>query len=139
MSPVAVEFDPFDIRRASGADGLLLAFNEAGVISAADVQVARRLSALAAEPDGATALAVALAVRAPRIGHVYVDLASISTTATVEADEPVDLSELPWPEPIAWTEGVAASGLTASGETDPAARPLRLVGSRLYLDRYWRE
>ena len=42
-------------------------------------------------------LAVALAVRGPRLGHVFVDLATIRDTASVESDEPVDLSALPWP------------------------------------------
>ena len=64
---------------------MLAAFNDAGVLAAADVHVARRLAALFAEPaDGPVALAVALAVRAPRLGHVFVDLATIRDTATVE-------------------------------------------------------
>jgi exodeoxyribonuclease V alpha subunit len=80
-------------------------------------------------------LAVALAVRGPRLGHVHVDLAEIRNTAAVDADEPVDLAELTWPEPGEWLARVAASPLV--GEGDP--RPLRLSGSRLYLDRYWSE
>ena len=85
-------------------------------------------------------LAAALAVRAPRIGHVLVDLATIRDIATVDTDEPVDLSELPWPEPEDWMGRVAASGLVAIGEdTVEPNRPLRLVGTWLYLDRYWRE
>ena len=85
-------------------------------------------------------LAAALAVRGPRLGHVYVDLATVRDTATVEADEPVDLGALPWPEAAGWARRLAASPLVAAGEDDGAAdRPLRLVGTRLYLDRYWRE
>jgi exodeoxyribonuclease V alpha subunit len=86
-------------------------------------------------------LAAALAVRAPRTGHVFVDLAEISATAAVETEETVDLSELPWPAPAEWTAAVAASTtLVALGDEDDAAvRPLRLIGSRVYLDRYWRE
>ncbi len=139
MSAVA---DPFDARRAVGAAGLLRAFNDAGVLSAADVHVAMRLGALAGEEDDAVRLAIALAVRGPRLGHVFVDLATIRDSATVESDEPVDLSALPWPAPDDWTSAVRASALVALGEEDadggePA--PLRLLGSRLYLDRYWRE
>ena len=114
-------------------------------------------------------LAVALAVRGPRLGHVHVDLAQIRDTAAVDAEEPVDLAELDWPEPGAWVTRVGASPLVAVGdraagpeihpatpetrpatpETRPATpeirpatpeiRPLRLVGSWLYLDRYWAE
>jgi exodeoxyribonuclease V alpha subunit len=122
--------DPHDPRRAARAGGLLGAFNAAGVISAADVHVAQRLAALAGETDDAVRLAAALAVRAPRLGHVHADLATIRDTATVDADEPVDLSALPWPE-AGWVERVAASPLLGG--------PLRLEGGRLYLDRYWRE
>ncbi len=132
--------DPHDVRRAREAPGLLGPFNAAGVLAAADVHVARRLAALDGGGDPWVELATALAVRAPRLGHVLVDLATIAATATVDSDDPVDLSGLPWPEPGAWIERVEASGLVARGEgADAADRPLRLVGSSLYLDRYWRE
>jgi exodeoxyribonuclease V alpha subunit len=125
--------DPFDVRRSRAASGLLAAFNDTGVLAAADVHVARRLAALYDEPvDGPVALAAALAVRAPRLGHVFVDLATIRDTATVDTDEPVDISELPWPSPDEWTADVARSPL-AVGD---GPRPLRLDASRLYLDRY---
>jgi exodeoxyribonuclease V alpha subunit len=125
--------DPFDVRRSRAASGLLAAFNDAGVLAAADVHVARRLAALYDEPpDGPVALASALAVRAPRLGHVFVDLATIRETATVDTDEPVDVSELPWPSPDEWTADVARSPL-AVGD---GPRPLHLEGPRLYLDRY---
>ncbi len=127
------ERDRFDVRLARGASGLLLEFNDAGVLAAADVHVARRLAGLIDEADDSVVLAAALAVRAPRIGHVFVDLERIHETATVDVDDPIDLATLPWPEPSGWVERVAASGLVG---TD---RPLELVGSALYLDRYWRE
>lgn len=132
--------DRFDIRRSVRATGLLAAFNDASVLSAADVHVATRLAGLAADTDPAVTLAAALAVRAPRLGHVHVDLATIRQTATVDADEPVDLSGLPWPAVDDWTARVAASPLVAVGDEDGEdVRPLQLVGSWLYLNRYWRE
>ena len=139
MSAVA---DPFDARRAVSAAGLLRAFNDIGLLSAADVHVAMRLSALGGEEDESVKLAVALAVRGPRLGHVFVDLATIRDSATIESDEPVDLSELPWPDPGDWLGAVRASPLVALGDDDPGdgePAPLRLLGSRLYLDRYWRD
>ena len=128
-----VERDPFDARVARAATGLLLEFNDAGVLAAADVHVARRLAGLSGETREAVVLAAALAVRAPRLGHVFADLDGIRDTATVDVDEPVDLSALPWPEASGWVALVAESPLVGRD------RPLRLHGSALYLDRYWRE
>ena len=139
MSVSALEPDPFDVRRVQSVAGpLLLEFNAAGVLAPADVHVAARLAALAGENDESVALAAALAVRAPRLGHVHVDLSSIRETAAVDAEEAVDLALLRWPEPLSWASRVAASPLVAAGEDagGPPA-PLRLLASRLYLDRYW--
>jgi exodeoxyribonuclease V alpha subunit len=136
---MTIEVDHFDVRRARFAPGLLRAFNDIGVLVAADVHVAVRLTAIAGETDETLALATALAVRAPRLGHVFVDLATIRETATVESDELVDLNVLPWPEVEPWLRVLAASPLVAVGEDATEAKPLRLVGSALYLDRYWRE
>jgi exodeoxyribonuclease V alpha subunit len=137
--------DPFEARRAMAATGLLREFNEIGLLSAADVHVAGRLGELVGEDGDAVRLATALAVRGPRLGHVFVDLATVRDTASVESDEPVDLSSLPWPGIDEWLAVLAGSELVAVGEDDAGAtaaadaRPLRLVGTRLYLDRYWRE
>ena len=127
------ERDRFDVSVARSAGGRLARFNEAGVLVGADVHVARRICELAGETDESVLLAAALAVRAPRLGHVFVDLQRIAETATVDVDEPVDAPALAWPEPHDWVERVAASRLV--GED----RPLRLEGSALYLDRYWSE
>ena len=136
---MTLELDPFDVRRSVRAAGPLAEFNAAGVNAAADVHVAVRLAGLAGESDEAVLLACALAVRAPRIGHVLVDLATIRETATVDTDQPVDVGALPWPGGD-WVARCAASPLVAEGDDDDAVkRPLRLVGTSLYLDRYWRE
>ena len=127
--------EPFDVRRARHAPELLRAFNAAGVLSVADVHVAVRLGAIGRDDDELVALAAAFAVRGPRLGHVCVDLATIRATAAVDTEEAVDLSALPWPEPGPWLERVRASPLVG----EDGARPLRLDGTKLYLDRYWRE
>ena len=129
--------DQFDARIAVGAQTPLLEFNRVGVLSSADVHVAERIAGLAGEADPKVMLAAALAVRGPRLGHVFVDLATIAATATVESEEPVDLSLLPWPAAGDWVRAVRDSALVAGGVERPA--PLRLEGSRLYLDRYWQE
>jgi exodeoxyribonuclease V alpha subunit len=132
----------FDMELALRAPEHLGEFNRAGVLAAADVHVAVELGRLAGVSDPAALLAVALAVRAPRLGNVFVDLATVSRTATVE-DAPGDqVSGLRWPQPSGWLERVRAlSRLVALGDevTPEDVRPLRLIGSRLYLDRYWRE
>jgi exodeoxyribonuclease V alpha subunit len=139
------ERDPFDVRLALQASGPLREFNRAGVLSAADVHVARRLGTLAGETDEDVLLAVALAVRGPRIGHVLVDLDTIHETAAVDTEDPIDLDVLRWPDPAAWVAAVAGSPLVApeseaqSGTDEEEVRPLRLRGSWLYLDRYWGE
>ncbi len=139
-APAAAERDPFEVRLVRRAAGLLRQFNHAGVIAGADVHVARQLARLTGESDEAVLLAVALAVRGPRLGHVHVDLSQIRETAAVDADEPVDLAALDWPEPEAWIRKVASSPLVNAqpAVTEPA-RPLRLDGAWLYLDRYWAE
>jgi exodeoxyribonuclease V alpha subunit len=131
--------DTQDARFAAHATGSLHVFNMASVLASADVHVALRLGRLAQEQDESALLAAALAVRAPRLGSVCVDLASIGATAGVDLDAPFDLQQLPWPEPQTWIEALTASPLVAVGEEGGHDRALRLVGSTLYLDRYWRD
>jgi exodeoxyribonuclease V alpha subunit len=141
VSDGAAGGDPFDVRRARRARGRLRPFNDAGVLVAADVHVALRLARLAGVGDGedVVVLAAALAVRAPRLGHVCVDLARIRDHVIIDADQPVDLQALPWPATGDWLDRLAASPLVAAGPDAVGDRPLRLDGSLLYLDRYWRE
>ncbi len=125
---------------AHAATGILRDFGEAGVLAPADVHVARRLCALSAVDDDTVLLAAALAVRAPRLGHTLVDLDGIRERAAVDVEEEVDVAALPWPAVDAWIDALRSSPLVAVGEDATAAdRPLRLIGSSLYLDRYWRE
>ena len=150
--------EPWDRRRAQGAQGLLRAFNEAGVLEAVDVHVAQRLAAAAGEGDERVALALALAVRAVRGGSVCVDLSTVAddvvplTLDPALAEEvggaddgegreqPVDaLDSLAWPEPSDWYAAVAASPLAAPAADGRATVLHLLEGRLLYLDRYWRE
>ncbi|MFJ3405008.1 exodeoxyribonuclease V subunit alpha [Promicromonospora sp. NPDC090134] len=116
--------DPHDARRALGATGLLRAFNDAGVLTAADVHVARRTADVVGEDDEAVRLAVALAVRAVRQGSVCVDLGGFGDGS--------DEVALPWPAADGWLDRVAAGPLA---ERSVVRADLGL----LYLDRYWRE
>ena len=118
--------DAFDRRRALGAPGLVAEFNLPEVLHAADVHVALRMGALLEEDDEQVLLASALAVRAVRQGSVCLDL---DTVADLPLEHP---DPLPWPDVGPWVAKVAASPLVRE-------EMLRLDGTRLYLDRYWRE
>jgi exodeoxyribonuclease V alpha subunit len=135
--------DPDDARRAGRATGSLRIFNDAAVLSAADVHVARQLADLGGEADDSVALAAALAARGPRLGHVCIDLTTVAATAQSDRDETVDLTALPWPGIEGWLGAVAGSPLvsveTAARPDGAGHRPLRLAGTTLYLDRYWRQ
>jgi exodeoxyribonuclease V alpha subunit len=131
--------DPFDVRYASRATGLLSEFNRADVLSAADVHVAMRLGRLGQEPSEPVQLAVALAVRAVRLGSVCIELSSLSSTIALDEDAIASATELPWPEPGAWEAAVTASPLVAMGVDGDSWRPVRFVDGLLYLDRYWRQ
>ncbi|GAB2672377.1 exodeoxyribonuclease V subunit alpha [Thalassiella azotivora] len=154
-----------DARTAVRARGLLAELNRAGALTAADVHVATRLGRLGGEDDEVVLLAAALAVRALRHGSVCVWPAEETPTgvgedagagdqapggpgapvapgpaeepgATVTGDGTV---ALPWPEADRWDAALRSSPLVATGVRGPADRPLRWVGGRLYLDRYWRQ
>lgn len=121
--------DPHDARRALGASGLLRTFNDAGVLTAADVHVARRTADAVGEEDESVRLAVALAVRAVRQGSVCVDLGAFGTD--VHGGAGTGEPPLPWPAADGWLDRVAASRLA---ERSVVRTDLGL----LYLDRYWR-
>ena len=115
--------DPADPRVARRAEGLLREFNQAGVLTSADVHVAQRLADLAGESDDRVRLAVALAVRGIRHGSVCVDLAVAHQLSPATS----------WPDPGEWLAAVAGSPLAGPGG------PVRLELGLLYLDRYWRQ
>ncbi|WP_328324572.1 exodeoxyribonuclease V subunit alpha [Kribbella sp. NBC_00382] len=119
--------DEFDATLALGATGILRDFNQAGVILAADVHVASRLTKLLAEGNETVALACALMARAVRAGSICLDLNEVRDEVGEEG------AELTWPAPDEWLAALRASPLLA------APHPLHLEDTRLYFDRYWRE
>ena len=127
--PEAVE--RFDARLVLGAEGPLQAFNQAGLLSTSDVHVALRLARLSATSDDAVSLGAAFAARAPRLGNVCVDLATIHATADADTDTPADFGALPWPDATTWARHMAGSPIVG------ADCPLHLEGTTLYLDRLW--
>lgn len=128
-----------DLALGVAPESLLGVFNRAGVLSAADVHVALTLDRLGSSSDALVELAAALAVRAPRAGHVLADLATAPSTVLTGSEAEVCLEELPWPEASTWLERLASSELVSTPGGAAANRPLRLEGSALYLQRYWRD
>lgn len=123
MTVALTDLDPYGVHLASGATGLLREYNLAGVLTAADVHVASRLTDLAGEPDEQVRLAVALTVRSIREGSVCLDLAEVHRINRA----------MDWPDPASWADKVRSSPLVGPG------RPLRWDLELLYLDRYWRQ
>jgi exodeoxyribonuclease V alpha subunit len=133
----------FDPDLALAAEGVLAIFNRAGLLAASDVHVATRLAALGEVHDERVVLGAAFAARAPRLGHVCVDLATIHDTASRESDggretedgrstaEGDDDDLLPWPSAPSWVEAVAGCPLVGPD------LPLCVSGSNLYLNRLW--
>ncbi len=108
------------------------AFYQAGVLAAVDVHAVQALGARTGEADPEVLLALALAVRAPRHGHVLIDLDHVR----IEPLVPEFAAGCP-PLPAdrrAWRARVAASPLVR--EETLGRTPFVLRGSALYTDRY---
>jgi exodeoxyribonuclease V alpha subunit len=136
VSDILLDRDRRDRRLALSATGLLRTFNDADVVHAADVHVASRLGSILGENRDVVLLAAALAVRAVRHGSICVDLDTIADLAmeapVAEEGVSAPAEPLPWPETAAWIAEVTSSVLVRE-------EVLRLEGTNLYLDRYWRE
>ncbi|MDO5068473.1 MAG: exodeoxyribonuclease V subunit alpha [Propionibacteriaceae bacterium] len=122
------------------ATGILRDFAAVGMIGLADFHLARRLAAYCQESDEAVLLALALTVRELRLGSVCLDLAraaSLVVPGAVDDGSVAETAELPWPEPQAWLDAVAASPAVAT--TEEQDRPFRLQHGLIYLSRFHRE
>ena len=164
--------DPPTAAPTSSADGhdaaaVLAPWREAGVLGPSDVHIAltlARLGGLGGAPVGLddgpgpldpveaqVVLAVALAARAPRQGHVCLDLTSVRRSVPAEVEGDADtvaaavIDGLPWPDDLeAWRAALAGCAelvaVAVDGEVPPTptgrALPLVLDGTRLYLERY---
>jgi exodeoxyribonuclease V alpha subunit len=114
-------------------DGLRI-WREAGVLDAAEVHIASNLAARAGEQRPDVALGLALAVAAPRSGHVALDPDNVRESAMRDAERIDDeasnaVAELPWPvDTEAWLEEIANSPL--------APEILRVENGLVYLRRF---
>jgi exodeoxyribonuclease V alpha subunit len=104
------------------------------VVGRLELRVADRLCSLLAVDDPALRAAAALAVAAPRGGHVCLDLAQV-TTSVVGPDGEIVLADPP--EGRAWAAALGASPLARAGDDAARTTPVVVHGTRAYLDRYW--
>lgn len=121
-------------------------FRAAGLLDSLEVHVVDHLAALVGEADPDVLLALALAVRAPRHGHICVDLDSVTEDELLA--EPGDAAPSPGAETLgtprlpcdraAWRARLRESRLVRD---EPGGRagsePFVLDGSLLYTDRYF--
>jgi exodeoxyribonuclease V alpha subunit len=114
--------------------GSLAPFVTAGVLTDADIRLAERLGRIGGDDTHDVLLGAALALRAPRFGHVCVELDRVAERVAIEG-RAADPDELSWPHPTAWQRALDASPLVRGA--GPGETPLVLDQGRLYLDRYW--
>jgi len=123
-------------------------FIAAGVLHAGDQLVVDAVAPRYGESDPDVLLALALAVRAPRAGHVGVDLRAVKDRSDAEGaheigDEGDEDEGVTWPEDaVAWEARVLSSNLVgdASQRDRPFVRQLIDDGHTLLMTRrMWRE
>ncbi len=111
----SMELDPFAPELPLRAPQWLAQRVATGDLLAADVHVALTLGRIGEVTDQQVLLGAALAVAGARQGHAFVEL----------SDE--------------LAAHAAVCEALVADENPDTVRPLRLIGKRLYLDRYWRE
>ena len=126
------------------ADGILAQFQEAGALALGDVHTALALGRLTGERRESLLLAAALTVRALREGSVCVDILDAPSGVDAALRDPALDQEsthvaLAWPEPSRWLADIGDSPMVAVGPDVAAAKPLRLTGTTLYLEKYFRQ
>lgn len=116
---------------------VLTPFVDAGVLGAGEVHLAAAVARLCPGNDPLVLLAVAVAARAPSLGHVGVELAAVPERVLDRFEEVV--TQLPWPITEEWAAALATSAAVAApadAHREPLA-PLVWDGERIYLQRYW--
>jgi exodeoxyribonuclease V alpha subunit len=116
---------------------VLRPFIEAGVFGAYEVQFAASVLRQRPVLAGEELLALAVAARAPRFGHVCTPLDAMAVRLAELDGEETD--DLPWPSADVWAAELTRSDIVslAAEPTDGPLRPLVWDGDRLYLHRYW--
>ncbi|MCU1499283.1 MAG: exodeoxyribonuclease alpha subunit [Acidimicrobiales bacterium] len=115
----------------------LAPFVEAGLFGPGEVQLAATVARLQPDTSPAVLLAVAVAAKAPELGHVGIELGAVARRLLDGRDE--EPADLPWPADGAWRAALEASPAVArpaGAGVEPIA-PLVWDGERIYLQRFW--
>ena len=132
------------LRGGSGTEAVearLKPFRDQGVLDSLDVHVVDQLGVLMGERDPDVLLALALVVRAPRFGHICVDVENLrveelfSERLDRASDEAAALG-LP-EDRKTWRARIESSPLVGTGEPGQETRPFVLSKGLLYADRYF--
>jgi exodeoxyribonuclease V alpha subunit len=119
---------------------VLAPFVDAGVFGPYEAHLAAAVVRLEPGVTDEAVVALAVAARATRFGHVCVELAEVAGQV-VPPGEDGDSGEseaLPWPPAAAWARRLSESGIVSSpGDAPVRLRPLVFDGRFVYLQRYW--
>lgn len=112
-------------------------FVAAGVFGPTEVHLAATIARLHPGLDERVLIAVAVAARAPRLGHVGIELDAVAQRMLDRHQE--DLAHLEWPESVPWAAALQQSAVVARPESylHRPLRPLVWDGERIYLQRYF--
>ncbi|MDN6426917.1 exodeoxyribonuclease V subunit alpha [Acidipropionibacterium jensenii] len=133
------------------ATGLPGRFALAGVLSPADIHLARLLCRGCGESDERVELAAALTCRQVRLGSVQMDPTEIAAQITRQMLDPAVVASagpeelaaievfgsLDWPDPTDWLARLEDSPAVAHRDSPVNRRGLRLDSGLVYLERYW--
>jgi exodeoxyribonuclease V alpha subunit len=129
-------------RRVASCPPVLEAFVDAGVLTATDVHVARTICSVLPCEDERVLLGVAMAARAPRVGHTCLDMDHVVDMVGFEVpgrdpeETEAALADLACPAADAWLEALSASPV--AGPAD-AGLPLVIEGRLIFLRRQYEQ
>lgn len=132
---------PLDATDLSASISVLAPFVEAGVFGSYEVNLVATFLRLHPTAGDELVLALALAGRAPRFGHVCAGLELRALPSALGEDDEGMARALPWPDARQWAHDLIASELVAEPDVGNEAplRPLVWDLGLLYLQRYWRD
>ena len=119
---------------------VLAPFVDAGVFGPYEAHLAAAVVRLAPGVTDEAVVALAVAARATRFGHVCVELADVARQVVPpgEDGDGRESEALPWPPAAAWARSLSESGIVSSpGDVPERLRPLVFDGRFVYLQRYW--
>ena len=116
------------------AASVLAPYVEAGIFGPFEVQLAAAMARLVPTASAEALLAVAVAARAPRFGHVCAELDRLPAAMAGDEDR-CGAADLPWPAREDWAVALARSPLVSTPGATHDRRPPSGVGRESPLPR----